>query len=178
MRAGALVDSLAGMIRRVPTGLSAFVVGAPALAGCTQPADQEPSPTPSVSAPTPAPSPTPTMPEEDRLLAMIPDAAKGDDLPAAIETARFFLSLQPKLFQGDDPALVRFLSMDDCGFCESEIERALNYIADVGIQAGGDLQFSGQPPLAIFDFERDDTTTALVAFEFTELPLTIVGADG
>ena len=166
------------MMRRVVGVVGVVVVSAGVLAGCTAPA-VEPSPSPSVSvSPSASASPTPTLSAEERLLAQIPEEAKGDDLLAAVEMAKFFLNLQPGLFKGDDPALVRFLSMDECSFCEAEIARAQEVMATRGIQVGGDYTFSTSPPDSVLDTETDNTTTALVGFNFIEGPIDFVDEDG
>src|SRR5690554_4476185 len=80
-----------------------------------------PASAPATPHSSPSPSPTPTLTEEERLLAMIPDAAKGDDLLAAVEMAKFFITLHPGLYQGEDPALFQFLSLPECLFCSSTV---------------------------------------------------------
>jgi len=71
----------------------------------------------------PVPSVTPTVSEEERLLAMIPEEAKGDDLLAAVAMAKFFVTLFPELFTDQrEPDLFRFLSFDTCEFCSSALD--------------------------------------------------------
>ena len=100
----------------VAVGVGAFV-----LAGCTAPGGPAPSPasTAPVESPSATASPTPSLSAEEQLLAQIPDAAKGDDLLAAVEMAEFFITLHPGLYQGEDPALFEFLSLPECEFCSS-----------------------------------------------------------
>src|SRR6186713_1052003 len=93
----------------------AVAVGAAVLAGCTAqggPAPSSPSSAP-VESPEPTASPSPSLTAEEQLLAQIPDAAKGDDLLAAVEMAEFFITLHPGLYQGEDPALFEFLSLPE-----------------------------------------------------------------
>src|SRR5690554_6640003 len=165
------------MIRRIVAGVSGFVVGAGVLSGCTAPAEPVPSVTPVVttSSPSPSPSPTPTLTEEERLLAMIPDAAKGDDLPAAVEMAKFFITLHPGLFMGEDPALFEFLSLPECVFCSSSVSSARNQLARGEMQVGGDLTVADGVAESVLDLETD---TALVGFDVTEAAYQVRDSEG
>jgi len=180
MRALAGAGMFAGMIRRIVAGVSGFVVGAGVLSGCTAPAEPVPSVTPVVttSSPSPSPSPTPTLTEEERLLAMIPDAAKGDDLLAAVEMAKFFITLHPGLYQGEDPALFQFLSLPECVFCSSSVEVTQERLADGIVQVGGEFTIPEQVVESVLDLDTDNTTTALVGFTVQEEAWEFVDASG
>src|SRR5690554_3104290 len=82
------------------------------LAGCTSANEPVVSPSVSVSA-VAASSPSPTLSHEEQMLALIPEEAKGDDLFAAEAMAKFFITLHPGLYQGDDPALWEFLCLPE-----------------------------------------------------------------
>jgi len=163
------------MIRRVVAGVSGVVVVAAVVSGCTGPAaEPSPSSTPSVTE-SATPSPTPTLTEEERLLAMIPDAAKGDDLPAAVEMAKFFITLHPGLFMGEDPALFEFLSLPECVFCSSSVSSARNQLARGEMQVGGDLTVADGVAESVLDLETD---TALVGFDVTEAAYQVRDSEG
>jgi len=158
----------------------AVVVGAVLLAGCT--AQGGPAPSPASSAPVESPEPsasaTPSLTAEEQLLAQIPDAAKGDDLLAAVEMAEFYLLLQPELYRGGDSALWEFLALPECEFCSSTVTSTQQRVADGHLQVGGEYAVPDQVEDSVLDLETDDTTTALVGFEFTEEPYQIVAEDG
>jgi hypothetical protein len=166
------------MNRRVVSVVVGFAVGVAVLAGCTAPA-VEPSPSPSVSVtPSPSVSPTPTLTAEEQLLAQIPEGAKGDDLLAAVEMAKFFLLLQPDLYRGGDPALWEFLSLPDCTFCSSTVTSTAQRVRDEHLQVGGEYAVPEQVVGSVLDTKTDDTTTALIQFDFTEAAYQIVAEDG
>jgi hypothetical protein len=166
------------MNRRVVSVVVGFAVGVGVLAGCTAPA-VEPSPSPSVSVtPSPSVSPTPTLTAEEQLLAQIPEGAKGDDLLAAVEMAKFFVTLHPGLYQGKDPALFEFLSLPECDFCSSSLEVTRERLAEGTVQVGGDFTVPEQVVESVFDTETDNTTTALVGFKVTEAPWDFVDSTG
>src|SRR5690606_23979138 len=180
MRALAGAGMFAGMIRRIVAGVSGFVVGVGVLSGGTAPAEPVPSVTPveTTSSPSPSPSPTPTLTEEERLLAMIPDAAKGDDLLAAVEMAKFFITLHPGLYQGEDPALFQFLSLPECVFCSSSVEVTQERLADGIVQVGGESYGPDQVVTSVLDFSSGDEATALVRFRMIEEPHRTIDASG
>ncbi len=125
-----------------------------------------------------SPSPTPTLTEEERLLAMIPDAAKGDDLLAAVEMAKFYLLLQPDLYRGGDSALWEFLALPECLFCSSTVTSTQRRVQDGHLQVGGEYSIPEQVVGSVLDDVTDNTTTALVQFTFVEAPYQIVARDG
>lgn len=178
MRALAGAGMFAGMIRRIVAGVSGFVVGAGVLSGCTAPAEPVPSVTPVVTTSSPSPSPTPTLTEEERLLAMVPDAAKGDDLLAAVEMAKFFITLHPGLYQGEDPALFQFLSLPECMFCSSSVEVTQQRLAEAIVRVGGEFTIPEQVPISVLEFEEDGSATALVLFTVIEAPYEFVDGSG
>jgi len=104
---------------------------------------------------------------------MIPDAAKGDDLPAAVEMAKFFITLHPGLYQGEDPALFEFLSLPECMFCSSSVEVTQERLADGIVQVGGEFTIPEQVEGAVLDEVTDNTTTALVLLKVDEAPYEI-----
>jgi len=109
---------------------------------------------------------------------MIPDAAKGDDLPAAVEMAKFFITLHPGLYQGEDPALFEFLSLPECVFCSSSVEVTQERLADGIVQVGGEFTIPEQVEGAVLDEVTDNTTTALVLLKVDEAPYTFVDGSG
>jgi hypothetical protein len=121
---------------------------------------------------------TPTLTAEEQLLAQIPEGAKGDDLPSAVEMAKFFLLLQPELYRGGDPALWEYLSLPECTFCSSTVTSTRQRVADGHLQVGGEYTVPEQVERSVLDIETDDTTTALVGFSFTEDAYQIVAEDG
>lgn len=127
---------------------------------------------------TPAISPAPTMTTEDQLIAMIPEAAKGDDLPAAIEMAKFFITLHPGLYQGEDPALFQFLSLPECTFCNSSVEVTQERVSTGLVQVGGEFTIPDQIEQAVLDTKTDNTVTALVGFTLYEEAWQFVDGSG
>mgnify|MGYP005812666115 CR=1 FL=1 len=156
------------MDRRASVIVSLLVVGVLALAGCTSPAEPTPSPsvTPVVTSATP--SPTPTVTFEERMLAQIPEEAKGDDLLAAVEMAKFFIQLHPGLYQGGDREMFEWLSLPECEFCSSSLEVTEERLAEGIVQVGGDFTIPEQVEGSVIDPETDNTTTALIRFRVEE----------
>lgn len=137
------------------------------LAGCTAPGGPAPSPVASVvvsESPSVTPSPS-ELSAEEKLLAQIPDAAKGDDLLAAVEMAKFFLVLHPGLYQGEDPALFEFLSLPECEFCTSSVAAAERELSEGRVQSGGDFIFADKLPESVIDM---DSGSALIGIWVTE----------
>ncbi len=121
-----------------------------------------PSVTPVVTSATP--SPTPTVTFEERMLAQIPEEAKGDDLLAAVEMAKFFILLHPGLYQGGDRELFEWLSLPECEFCSSSLAVTEERLAEGIVQVGGDFTIPEQVERSVIDPDTDNTTTALVGF--------------
>jgi len=109
---------------------------------------------------------------------MIPDAAKGDDLLAAVEMAKFYLLLQPDLYRGGDSALWEFLALPECLFCSSTVTSTQRRVKDGHLQVGGEYSIPEQVVGSVLDDVTDNTTTALVQFTFVEAPYQIVARDG
>ena len=112
------------------------------------------------------------------MLAQIPEEAKGDDLLAAVEMAKFYLLLQPDLYRGGDNSLWQFLALPECEFCSSTVTSTEKRVAAGHLQVGGEYAVPEQVEAAVLDLETDDTTTALVGFSFTEAAYQIVATDG
>jgi hypothetical protein len=119
-----------------------------------------------------------TLTEEEVFLAQIPEAAKGDDLLAAVEMAKFFITLHPGLYQGEDPALFAWLSLPECMFCSSSLATTAERVARGEIQIGGNGSIPDQVEDSVLDMETDDTTTAFVGFELVEAPHTTIDREG
>ena len=97
---------------------------------------ETPWPTAVVSAP-PSSSPTPTVTPEEELLAQIPEAARGEDFASASNFVGFYVDLYPGLFERDPrTSLFEWLSMNDCVFCESNLESS-GETARVGAHSEG-----------------------------------------
>lgn len=123
-------------------------------------------------------SPSPSMSDEERLLAMIPEEAKGDDLMAAEAMAKFFITLRPGIFQGGDAALFEHLCLPESVFCSSTLATVNERNHDGVLRIGGDVSLSSRPGISVLDTETDNTTTALIQFEFTEDAFRDVDAEG
>ena len=112
------------------------------------------------------------------MLAQIPEEAKGDDLLAAVEMAKFFIQLHPGLYQGGDRELFEWLSLPECEFCSSSLEVTEERLAEGIVQVGGDFTIPEQVEGAVIDPDTDNTTTALVRFELSYSAYKYEDADG
>ena len=126
----------------------------------------------------PVPSVTPTVSEEERLLAMIPEEAKGDDLLAAVAMAKFFILLHPGLFKGDDPDLFAFLCLPQSTFCATSLASASEGAARGESQHGGDFTVTGYNERSVLDTWTDETITALVGFTVSQSEYEVVDEAG
>lgn len=158
--------NLRGIVRIVLAGSAALAVAA-GLTACTS--GVEPlttfTPTPTESEPSVEPSPSPTMTEEERLLALIPEDAKGDDLYAAEAMAKFFLELDSGLFRGEDPDLYLFLSKPDCEFCASTVNAARKELNSGLRQSGGGVTVE---PNTVETYIHPESGFAYVTFFISE----------
>lgn len=123
-------------------------------------------------------SPSPSMSTEERLLAMIPEEAKGDDLMAAEAMAKFFITLHPGLYQGEDPALFEFLCLPESVFCSSSLAVTQERLSEGTVQVGGDAEIPDQVSQMVLTTEDDGVETAFIGFRFVELPHSTLGSDG
>lgn len=121
------------------------------------------------------PSPSPSVSVEERLLAMIPEEAKGDTLMAAEAMAKFFVELQTELFQVGDSALVEFLSLPECEFCTSSVAAASELHVKGSVQVGGEVEFAVGPSQMVM---AEAPGEAYVGFVFTESESRYVDAAG
>ena len=110
------------MARRLHGAAVAVLVGGATvfLAACSG-NDPQPfvSETPSRTAVvvTDSPSPTPTLTAEEKLLAQIPENARGEDFVSASNFAKFFILEYQAMFTKRDDSIFKLLSEPGCKFC-------------------------------------------------------------
>ena len=112
------------------------------------------------------------------MLAQIPEEAKGDDLLAAVEMAKFFILLHPGLYQGGDRELFEWLSLPECEYCSSSLAVTEERLAEGIVQVGGDFTIPEQVERSVIDPDTDNTTTALTGFKVNEAPYEFVDTEG
>lgn len=136
------------------------------LSGCVG-GGGEPSLSPMVlaSASVEAPSPSPSLTHEEQMLALIPEAAKGDDLLAAEAMAKFFISVFPDLYRGEGKDLWAFMSEPGCEFCTSGLETAERYLAEGAVLEGGEFTIPTQLAETVIDIESGDAFVGLLILE-------------
>jgi len=168
-------------------GVAAVVVGTVmvlVLAGCTgggpsvgSSGPPESSGRPVVTASVaPVPSVTPTVSEEERLLAMIPEEAKGDDLLAAVAMAKFFVTLIPSIFVQDrDTAMFDYLFVDTCEFCSSVRGTSDDLVNSGGYQVGGVMTPAESTTAMVL---TEDGQTAYASFLVSESPVVQYDGEG
>lgn len=185
-RGAGRVATVPGMMRSSCSFLGVVVVVcAAALTGCA-PTGGGPLASPStptlvsreVVAPSASVTTSPTMVADEEFLARIPEDARYNDLLGAVEMAKFFITLHPGLYQGEDPAFFEFLGLPECEFCSSSVAVTRERLAQGIVQVGGDITVPPQVETSIMDFETDNTTTALVQFKMVEAPYEFRDATG
>ena len=115
----------------------------------------------------PSGSPTPTVTPEEELLARIPEEARYESFPSAVEFSMFFIELYAPMFKPPyDTELFDFLCDDDSVFCTKALENIAGAKESAGYCEGGD--FTWNPDLAIGGIQSDGYWYVTQDFDVTD----------
>ena len=123
------------------------------------------SPSVSVVASPPPPSvtPSPSVTPEEELLARIPEEARYESFPSAVEFSIFFITEWDAMYRTQDTELVELLSAESCGFCESSLREVQAILADGHDFTGEPVVFAATEPRGGLDNEGHMNVTIDIA---------------
>lgn len=99
-----------------------------------------------VASPPPSVTPSPSVTPEEELLARIPEEARYESFPSAVEFSQFFIAEWDAMYRSLDTELVALLSAESCSFCENSLREVQGLLDKGHYFAGSPVSFASTEP--------------------------------
>jgi hypothetical protein len=120
-----------------------------------------------VASPPPSVTPSPSVTPEEELLARIPENARIESFPSAVEFSIFFIELYAPLYESDhESELFEYLCTEEATFCASSLEGSRASEAAGAHSEGGEFTWSSE--LARGGLQSDNFWYVEVPFAVTD----------